>query len=469
MKKNATPFPHSFAWGAATAAYQIEGAWNEDGKGPSVWDMMCHQPGRIWNGHTGDVACDHYHRWREDIALMKELGLTAYRFSISWPRVLPEGVGRINDAGLEFYNRLVDALLEAGIEPWATLFHWDFPLALYRRGGWLNRDSADWFAEYARVVADALSDRITHWMTLNEPQVFLGHGHQIGVHAPGLRLGLDDVLLATHHVLLAHGRAVAVLRERARQTPFIGWAPAGSIATPADPSNPRDWDAARTVMFDQFADPPARTPSDSHSLWNNSYFSDPVVFGHYPEAALKKWSAYLPGIRPNDLKIIHAPLDFYGVNIYNSVAVRSGEDGRPVEVGRGLGYPQTLFHWPVTPESLYYGPRLMAERYRLPIVVTENGLSSMDWIARDGRVHDPGRIDFTARYLSELARALADGVDVRGYFHWSLMDNFEWAEGFKQRFGLIFVDYPTQRRMPKDSFHWYAELIRTRGASLETT
>ncbi len=459
-------FPADFAWGAATAAYQIEGAWAEDGKGPSVWDLMSHQPGRIWSGHNGDIACDHYHRWREDVALMKELGLKVYRFSVSWPRVLPEGVGRKNEAGLAFYSRLVDALLEAGIEPWVTLFHWDFPLALYRRGGWLNRESAEWFAEYTGVVADALSDRVTHWMTLNEPQVFLGHGHQLGVHAPGLRLGFDDLLLATHHVLLAHGRAVRSLRERARKRPFIGWAPAGNIATPADPDNPRDWEAARMAMFDWFADPPTRTPSESHSLWNNSYFNDPVIFGHYPDAALKKWHAWLPEVQSGDMETIHAPIDFFGVNIYSSSTQRLDENGRPAAVPAPQGYPQTFFHWAVTPESLYYGPRFLAERYRLPIYITENGLSSMDWIARDGGVHDPGRMDFMARYLSELARAVADGVDVRGYFHWSLLDNFEWAEGFKQRFGLVFVDYITQKRVPKDSFHWYAEVIRTRGATL---
>lgn len=459
-------FPKDFAWGAATAAYQIEGAWNEDGKGPSIWDQMCHQPGRIRDGQTGDVACDHYHRWREDVSLMRDLGLKAYRFSISWPRVLPEGVGRVNAAGLAFYSELVDALLAAGIEPWVTLFHWDFPLALYHRGGWLNRESADWFAEYTRVVADALSDRVTHWMTLNEPQVFLLHGHVMGVHAPGLRLGFDDVLRAAHHALLAHGRAVAVLRERARRAPRIGWAPVGVVALPADPSNPRDWDAARAAMFDQFDDPPARTPSDTAPIWSNSFFSDPVVFGHYPEAAFRKWRAFLPEIRPGDLETIRAPLDFYGVNIYSGATWRMGADGRPEQVALPKGHPLTAFHWPVTPECLYYGPRFIAERYRLPVVVTENGLSSMDWVSRDGRVHDPGRVDYTARHLAELRRALADGTDVRGYFHWSLMDNFEWAEGYQQRFGLIYVDYPTQRRIPKESFYWYAAVIRNGGTAL---
>lgn len=461
-------FPVSFVWGAATASYQIEGAAFEDGKGPSVWDQMVRQPGRVWNGHTGDIACDHYHRWRADVALMKEIGLKAYRFSIAWPRVLPEGVGRVNDAGLAFYDQLTDALLAAGIEPWVTLFHWDYPLALYRRGGWLNRESVEWFGEYTRIVADRLSDRVTHWFTLNEPQCFVGFGHQTGMHAPGLKLGLADVLTAVHHVLLAHGRAVRVLRERARRAPHIGWAPVGSVAAPANPDDPRDWEAARRVMFAQYDDPPARVPSDRTCVWSNSLFNDPVVFGRYPEEAQRRWKDDWPEIRPGDLEAIAAPLDFLGANIYVAGHWRMGEDGEPVGVPMKPGHPLTLFQWWVTPECLYYGPRFLYERYRLPMYVTENGLSLPDWPSRDGAVRDPGRIDYLARHLAELSRAIADGADVRGYFHWSLLDNFEWAEGYKHRFGLVYVDYETQRRIPKDSARWYAEVIRTNGENLKT-
>ena len=449
-------FPDDFAWGAATASYQIEGGRDADGKGPSVWDAMSAWPGKINNADHGRVACDHYHRSGEDVAVMREIGFNAYRFSLSWPRILPEGEGKVNEAGLAFYDRLVDQLLDAGIEPWVTLFHWDYPLALYRRGGWLNPRSPEWFARYAEVVVDRLSDRVSKWMTLNEPQCFIGHGHRVGVHAPGLKLDWPDVLVAAHHALLAHGRAVSVIRERARNTPTVGWAPVGVVKYPAD-NDPAHVDAARAAMF----------RIDEPTFWTNTWFSDPVVLGRYPEDGLRVFGDAAPKASSRDFDLMCQPLDFYGANIYNGLPVRADDQAAgPVAVDRPQGYARTMFDWPIEPDCLYWGPKFLHERYGLPIAVTENGMSGHDWVAEDGEVHDPHRIDFTRRYLRRLRDAAADGVPVRGYMHWSLMDNFEWAEGYRQRFGLVHVDYATQTRTIKQSGHWYRGVIETNGRSL---
>ncbi|MFH1499057.1 MAG: GH1 family beta-glucosidase [Verrucomicrobiota bacterium] len=450
-------FPDNFTWGAAAASYQIEGAWNADDKGLSVWDMLTRQPGKIWEGHTGDTACDHYNRYREDVGLMGQIGLNAYRLSVSWPRILPAGTGAISEAGLGFYDRLVDTLLAAGIQPWVTLFHWDFPHALFLRGGWLNPDSSKWFSEYTAAVVDRLSDRVTHWMTLNEPQCFIGLGHLFGEHAPGLKLGLAEVLTASHNVLLAHGRAVQVIRARARTTPQIGWAPVGVAYTPATDTT-KDRRAADLGMA-------AVYPG---TVWNNTWWGDPVVLGRYPEEGLRAYGNAVPRHTDADMAVIAQPIDFYGANIYNASPVRLGPDGREQAAPLPVGHPHTHFTWKVTPDALYWGTKFLHERYQLPVVVTENGLSLPDWVSLDGAVHDPLRIDFLNRYLNSLGRAIADGVDVRGYFQWSILDNFEWAEGYKHRFGLIHVDYATQKRTLKDSARWYAEVIRTNGASLGT-
>ncbi len=455
MFPSRSSFPSSFTWGAAAAAYQIEGAWNVEGKGPSVWDMMTSEPGRIWAGGTGREACDHFHRYEEDIRLMQGLGFDAYRFSISWPRVIPAGTGTVNKKGLDFYDRLVDCMLDAGLQPWLTLFHWDYPYDLFLRGGWLNPDSPAWFEDYTRLIVDRLSDRVSHWMTLNEPQCFLGMGHLTGEHAPGLKLGMAEVLVAVHHSMLAHGRAVQAIRERAKIKPVVGFAPVGCIFHPASDSA-ADAEAAMRGMADVYPD----------NLWNNTWFADPIVLGHYPEAGLKAYGRNVPKIRPGDMETICQPLDFYGCNIYQSTQVRAGEDGRTEVVQPGQGGAHTHFGWNVTPESLYWGPKFFSERYKLPIVVTENGLSLNDWVGLDGQVRDHGRIDFLNRYLRELDRAVADGVDVRGYFHWSILDNFEWAEGYKHRFGLVYVDYATQQRIPKESAYWFQRVMETNGDSL---
>ncbi|MFQ6098230.1 MAG: GH1 family beta-glucosidase [Armatimonadota bacterium] len=448
-------FPDDFVFGTATASYQIEGAAREDGKGPSVWDMFCRKRGTIWQGQSGDVACDHYHRYREDVTLMREIGLDAYRFSISWPRVIPAGPGAVNEKGLAFYDRLVDELLAADVTPFVTLFHWDYPYELYCRGGWLHPDSPEWFAEYAKVVVDRLSDRVRNWMTLNEPQCFIGLGHYRGVHAPGDKLGLAEVLRAAHNSLLAHGKAVQTIRAHSRSESRVGYAPVGTVKMPASDAD-ADVEAARRAMFLFRGD----------DYWANSLWMDPVFFGRYPDDALEALGDVAPEIRDGDMEAISQPLDFFGVNTYQGAFVKAGDDGQPEEVPFPPGHPITAFTWWVTPEALYWGPKFFYERYGLPIIITENGMANVDWVSLDGAVHDPQRIDYLHRHLLQFLRAGEDGVDVRGYFVWTLMDNFEWAEGFKQRFGIIYTDFVTQRRIMKESAHWYKEVIATRGEAL---
>lgn len=448
--------PDGFVWGVASASYQVEGAAREGGRSPSVWDEFSAAPGKVFDGHTGATACDSYHRIGEDVGLIAGLGASAYRLSIAWPRVVPDGGGKINDTGLSYYDRLVDALLAKGVDPWVTLYHWDMPACLHHRGGWLNRESADWFADYTAAVVDRLSDRVTRWFTLNEPQIFLGLGYNEGTHAPGLRLTRKEVLRATHHALLAHGKSAQVIRARAKSPSLIGCAPVGNLKSPATESA-ADVEAARAETF--------RVPQEGWTF-NYTWYCDPMLRGRYPEDGLALFGTDAPDATDADMRTIHQPLDFFGVNIYSSEIVRAGSDGKAETVRRGPGYPMTMFRWPVQPDALYWGPRFLQERYALPVVITENGLASMDWVHADGHVHDPGRIDFLARYLHQLRRAIADGVDVRGYFHWSIMDNFEWAEGYALRFGLVYVDYETGERIPKDSYRWYQGVIGSNGGSL---
>lgn len=454
---NTYEFPDRFVWGAAAASYQIEGAKDADGKGPSVWDMFCERPGAVFDGHTGADACDHYHRYAEDVDHMADLGISAYRLSISWSRLFPAGTGALNEKGLDFYERLVDALLERNIVPYVTLFHWDYPLALFHRGGWLNRDSADWFAAYAETVAKRLSDRVTNYFTLNEPQVYLGHGHHDGHHAPGLTLPLSQVLLAGHHTLLGHGKAVQAMRAAAKKPLSLSYAPAAMPKLPQTDSA-GDIDFARRAMF----------AVDRPNAWVNSWWMDPVIFGAYPEDGLEFYGADAPKIAPRDMETIGSPIDALGVNIYEGRTVAPDPNGSPVavELGAPVGGPRSAFNWPITPDALYWGPRFLYERYKIPLLITENGVSGRDWVHRDGKVHDSHRIDFTCRYLRALHRALSEGVDVRGYFHWSILDNFEWAAGYRERFGLIYVDYETQVRVRKDSFDWYRQVIQTNGKHL---
>ncbi len=450
-------FRKDFAWGAATSAYQIEGAVKEDGKGRHIWDVYTGEPGHIFGDHTGETACGHYHRYREDVQIMKEIGLKAYRFSIDWSRVLPEGHGRVNEKGIAFYNGLIDELLANGIEPYITLYHWELPYELYKRGGWMNPQIVEWFGEYARLAAERFSDRVTHYFTLNEPQCFVGLGFLTGEHAPGLKCPLKDTFEMAHNALKAHGRAVQMLRQYGKQPLTIGYAPTGSMCYP-ETEKPEDIEAARQMLF-------ALQPDDRNWTWNVSWWSDPVLLGRYPEEGLKRYEPYLPEITDEDMKLISEPVDVYGQNIYNGRCIRMGADGMPEEVKRYEGFPKTAIDWPVTPGALYWGPKLLYERYQKPIYITENGLSCHDVISVDGKVHDPNRIDFLARYLHELKR-VAGEIDLRGYFQWSLMDNFEWAKGYSERFGMVYVDYRSGQRIPKDSAYWYRSVIQNNGEEL---
>ena len=447
-------FPKDFAWGVATASYQIEGAAYKAGGGKSVWDMHCRRPGIIADASNGDVACDHFNRYQEDVDLMASLGIQHYRLSLSWPRIIPDGVGSVSEEGLAFYDRLIDSLLAANIKPWVTLFHWDAPYELYCKGGWLNRDHADWFADYTQVVVDRLSDRVQNWMTLNEPQCFIGLGLQSGAHAPGDKLNVPELLRASHHSLLAHGKACQVIRASAKSSPRIGWAPVGVCKVPAT-NSPEDIEAARVATF----------ATDPKSVWSSSWWNDPVFLGHYPEEGLAAYGDLFEGAKEGDMEIIHQPLDFFGANIYNAETVKAGPNG-PESVPNPIGIGRTVYHWAVTPESLYWGPKFFYERYKKPIVITENGLGLSDWVAVDGKVHDPQRVDFLTRYIREFKRAMDDGVEAEGYFQWSFMDNFEWNEGYRFRFGLVHVDYQTQVRTPKDSAYWYQGVVASNGESV---
>ena len=452
-------FRKDFVWGAATASYQVEGAAYEDGKGLNIWDVFCKEDGHVYEHHTGDVACDQYHRYKEDVAIMKELGLKAYRFSVNWARILPEGTGKVNEKGLAYYDNLVNCLIENGIEPYMTLYHWDLPYALHQKGGWLNPQSPEWFYEYAKLMAAHFSDRVSHFFTFNEPQCTVGLGYVTGEHAPGLKVGPYDYFSIWHNVLKAHGRGVQAIREAAVRPVEIGMAPCGALYYPATDSK-EDIEAARKANF-------SLPEADIRAVsWDVAFCADPVFLGQYPEDIMKSFGQYFPKNAEKDLELISQPLDFYGQNMYNAVPVRADENGNPVRVDRYPGFPKTAIQWPVTPEVLYWAPKFLYERYQKPFYVTENGMSSHDWVSLDGKVHDASRVDFMHRYLREFKKAAADGVDRRGYFAWSLMDNFEWAYGYSERFGMVYVDYQTQKRTVKDSGLFYKNVIASNGEIL---
>ena len=452
-------FRKDFVWGAATASYQVEGAAYEDGKGLNIWDVFCKEDGHVYEHHTGDVACDQYHRYKEDVAIMKELGLKAYRFSVNWARILPEGIGKVNEKGLAYYDNLVNCLIENGIEPYMTLYHWDLPYALHQEGGWLNPRSPEWFYEYAKLMAAHFSDRVSHFFTFNEPQCTVGLGYVTGEHAPGLKVGPYDCFSIWHNVLKAHGRGVQAIREAAVRPVEIGMAPCGALYYPATDSK-EDIEAARKANF-------SLHEADTRAVsWHVAFCADPVFLGQYPEHIMKSFGQYFPKNAEKDLELISQPLDFYGQNMYNAVPVRADENGNPVRVDRYQGFPKTAIQWPVTPEVLYWAPKFLYERYQKPFYVTENGMSSHDWVSLDGKVHDASRVDFMHRYLREFKKAAADGVDLRGYFAWSLMDNFEWAYGYSERFGMVYVDYQTQKRTVKDSGLFYKNVIASNGEIL---
>ena len=444
-------FRKDFAWGVATASQQIEGAYLEGGKGLNIWDVYSHEPHTIEDGQTSDVACDHYHLFKEDVALMHSLGINSYRFSISWCRIFPDGTGRINEDGVKFYSNLIDELISHGIEPYVTLFHWDYPYSLYKKGGWLNDESVEWFSNYAAKVVELYSDRVTHFITFNEPQCFIGLGYLTADHAPGISLPYKDIFQMAHNVLKAHGAAVSAMRKAAKRPIKIGYAPTFDGHYPATDS-PEDIEATRRAYFD--------SPDLSRDvMWNVSWWSDPVMFGRYPEDGLKKYRDYLPEITEEDMRLINQPIDFYAQNIYRGKKIKAGENGEPVVVPLADNAPLTCMGWTITPESLYWGPRFLTERYDLPFYISENGAAMPDILSEDGKIHDEDRIEFLDAYLSALERAADDGVDVRGYFLWSFVDNFEWSKGYGPRFGIVYTDYNTMKRIPKDSAYWYKNYI----------
>ena len=392
-------FQENFIWGAASAAYQIEGAYNEDGKGLSIWDVYSGFHGNTRYNEDGKTACDHYHRVDEDIDLMKKLGIKAYRFSISWARVIPEGTGEVNEKGLKFYSDLVDKLLANGIEPIVTLYHWDYPYALHRKGAWLNDECSEWFLEYTKVIVDALSDRVQYWVTINEPQCILGCGYLGGFHAPFQKAQTGDLLKMGRNLLLSHGKAARYIRNHAKKKPIIGFSPIGPSYVPKDDSQEAIEEAKRKTF----------STGGEAFAFSLSYWSDPVFLGHYPQELYDNFGSLVPEFTKEEWELVTEPLDYYGTNIYYSQADRETDIGDYPE-NRYQGSPETHIGWVMSPEVMYWSAKFLYERYGKPIFITENGMSEHDWVCLDGKVHDSYRIDYTHRYLREYMRADEEGI-----------------------------------------------------------
>jgi beta-glucosidase len=439
---NMLKFPQDFIWGVATSAYQIEGAWDQDGRGLSIWDTFSHTPGNIYHDQNGDVAADHYHHWQEDINLMAQLGLKAYRFSIAWPRILPEGKGKINPSGLDFYDKLVDGLLEQGIQPFPTLFHWDLPQALQDQGGWGERQTAYYFAEYARAVSERLSDRVTHWITHNEPFVAAILGHFTGEHAPGTQ-DIGVALHATHHLLLSHGLAVQALRASSTNPLRVG-----------------------ITLNLETIHPASENEEDRNAAWRfdgiiNRMFLDPIFHSAYPDDILSLFQPFFKGVLPGDLEQISAPIDFLGINSYSRAVIRYDPDVPLVNASQVLpaGNEYSMM-WEIYPKGLYELLNRVWSDYQPGVIyVTENGVPVPDDLDHDGRVRDYRRIRYLRDHIAQVHRSMTEGVPLRGYFVWSLLDNFEWAYGYRMRFGLIHVNFETLERTVKESGRWYADVI----------
>ena len=445
-RETARRFPQGFLWGTATSSYQIEGAVHEDGRGPSIWDTFAHTPGKIRDGTSGDVAIDHYHRYREDVQALKALGTAAYRFSIAWPRVFPSGTGTPNPKGLDFYNKLVDELIASGIQPLATLYHWDLPQALQDRvGGWQSRETAQAFADYAGHVAEKLSDRVKHFITINEFRSFVDFGHGSGLLAPGLKLPPARLNQVRHHAVLGHGLATQAIRARAKPGTKVGPVDNLIVGVPAI-------ETAENIRAAELATRQLNAP-----------YLTVVLEGRYTDAYLQAAAADTPKFTDQDLKVIASPVDFVGINIYLPDEYVLASDAAPGYrlVPFNSSHPRMAAPWHrVGPEALYWAPRHVASLWNArEIYITENGCAAADQVAADGHVYDSDRIMFLRSYLTQLQRATSEGVPVRGYFLWSLMDNFEWSDGYAIRFGLIHVDYATQRRTPKLSAAFYREVI----------
>ena len=436
-------FPNNFLWGAATSSYQIEGGWKEHGKGESIWDRLSHTPGKVRNDETGDVACDHYHNFLSDVDLMHELSIQAYRFSIAWPRIFPEGTGKQNPRGLAFYDQLVDRLLSRGIVPMITLYHWDLPQALEDRGGWRNKATAYAFADYAAAVVERLSDRVILWCTLNEMPCIAHLGYEQGIHAPGARESRRVVQQVVHNLLLAHGLGLQAIRQHARGPVEAGLAHNPAVKLPQTQML-GDIDFARETFY--------------HC---NYWWLDPIFRGAYPQDRWRTLGADVPEITPAEMRIISTPIDFFGLNVYTGNIVApdetSAEGFREVEYSPT--YPRTAMGWPITPSCIYWGLKFLAENYHIPrFYVTENGAAFDDAPGPDGVVKDPRRISYLRDHIAWMHRALAEGVNLSGYFVWSLLDNFEWQDGHSRRFGLVYTDYADQKRIPKSSARWYKKL-----------
>ena len=439
-----------FIWGAATASYQIEGAWNEDGRGESIWDQFSHTSGNVQNGDTGDRACDHYHRWRDDIGLMKEIGLNAYRFSVGWPRILPEGRGRVNQAGLEFYDQLVDGLLEADIIPYVTLYHWDLPQALEEKGGWPSRMIVDAYVKYADIISRKLGDRIKNWITLNEPWVSAFLGYELGIHAPG-RKDMRKALAASHHLLLSHGQAVPVIRANS---------PGARVGITLDLNQQ---DPASSSLHDR----KAATWADGYK---NRWFLDPIVGRGYPQDMLASYGNAIDFIQPGDMDVIAVPTDFLGVNYYTRNIIRSSEISEEENEPRTVSRVGTIteMDWEVYPKGLYNLLGRLHFAYNFPaIYITENGAAFPDKVNDDGSIDDNDRLEYIKSHLQIVRDVSQIGVPVKGYFAWSLMDNFEWGYGYSKRFGIVRVDYETQERTMKSSAKWYNRAIQANNPDVE--
>jgi beta-glucosidase len=438
-------FPRDFLWGSATASYQVEGAVNEDGRGATVWDTFSHTPGKVAHGDTGDVADDFYHRYPQDIQLMQQLGIKGFRFSIAWSRIFPSGKGRPNQPGIDFYNRLVDALLKAGIEPFCTLYHWDLPQALQDAGGWENRDTAHAFAEYAGFMAGRLSDRVSHFMTMNEIRSFVELGYGNGIHAPGLKLDAKRLAQLNHFACLGHGLAVQAVRAHAKPGTLVGIADNVEATTPVL-ETPEHIEAARRAMREE-----------------NASFLTVIEEGRYTDLYLKRLGANTPTFTAEELATIKSPMDFVGINVYQPTYVRADDSAQGYRiVPMPASYPHMASTWlDVGPEALYWAPRLVAEIWKVrSIYITENGCSATDTLAENGQVYDTDRVMFLRNYLTQLHRGVAEGIPVKGYFVWSLLDNYEWADGYEKRFGIVYVDFATQKRTPKLSARFFSQVIK---------
>lgn len=442
-----TKFGKDFIWGVATASYQIEGARNEDGKSDSIWDTFTHKSGTVVDGSNADIACDCYHRLDEDLKLLEELGVKAYRFSVSWSRILPNGTGKINEKGVEYYNRLINGLLERNIIPYLTLYHWDLPQVLQDLGGFSNKEFPQWFLEYTKVVVSKFGDRVKHFFTFNEPQCIFNNAF-----APGIQYTLKEQLVRVHNMLLAHGLSAKEIHKIPGAK--VGYASCGMIPIPLTDSS-EDYEVSKKLFFSINKG----NPVDSTTL-----YADPIFFGKYPDDYYEMFKDILPEIGENDMEIISEPLDFWAQNTYDGYycKAKQQDDGTLIAEGveRDWGTVKTSMGWHITPKSIYYAVKYVYERYNKPVYISENGISLQDFVFSDGKVHDPAREEYLLTYLEELGKAQKDGVKIEGYFYWSFLDNFEWMLGYTQRFGLVHVEYKTLKRTKKDSFYAYQKIIK---------